>query len=78
MAPTRTQLRRLSLLGSLAGIVHLFAPEALLATAAWGYDRVLAVDFAPREAATRRVRVVGLLLLGAAAFASWLGDPPAR
>jgi hypothetical protein len=63
MSSFRTLLQVLSLLGTLAGVVHLLVPDRLLATAAWGYDRVLAVDFRPRRPATRRVRLVGLLFL---------------
>jgi hypothetical protein len=63
MPSFRTLLRALSVLGTLAGVVHLLAPDRLLATATWGYDRVLAVDFRPRRPATRRVRLVGLLFL---------------
>ncbi|MFB6173797.1 MAG: hypothetical protein ABEI39_04065 [Halobacteriales archaeon] len=55
--------RSLPALGLLAGLLHLLAPEVLLSTAAWAYDRVLAVEFDPREGATRRVRLVGLAFL---------------
>jgi hypothetical protein len=68
MPSYRTLVRRLSLFGVLAGIVHLLVPNRLLATAEWGYDRVLAVEFAPRPAATRRVRLIGLVMLGGAAL----------
>lgn len=68
----RTLVRAAPVLGTLAGLVHLLAPEELLATAEWGYDRVLAVDFEPRDRATRRVRVVGLLFLGASSLLAWL------
>jgi hypothetical protein len=63
MPSVRTRVRRLSLLGALAGVVHLLVPTRLLATARWGYDRVLAVKFAPRPNATRRVRLIGLLMI---------------
>jgi len=63
MPSLRTRVRRLSLLGTLAGVVHLLVPARLLATARWGYDRVLAVEFAPRPNATRRVRLIGLLMI---------------
>ncbi|MEZ3143902.1 hypothetical protein [Halobaculum sp. MBLA0143] len=46
-----------------SGLVHLFAPGQLLATAAWAYDRLLAVDFQPRPAARTRVRLVGVAVL---------------
>jgi hypothetical protein len=38
-------------------------PGLLLRTAAWGYDRVLAVEFQPREHAPRRVRLLGVCFL---------------
>lgn len=56
-------LRLVSVLGVASGIVHLLAPDRLLAAAAWGYDRFLAVDFEPRANATRRVRLLGVLTL---------------
>lgn len=59
-------MRLLAAVGVVAGVVHLLAPGRLLALARSGYDHVLAVDFEPRENATRRVRLVGLGLLGAA------------
>lgn len=63
MPPVRTLLRAISVLGVLAGVVHLLLPEQLLSTARMTYDRVLAVGFEPRANATRRVRLVGLLFL---------------
>jgi hypothetical protein len=60
MSPSPTTLRLGSLLSLLAALVHLVAPDRLLGTARWGYDRVLAVEFEPRPSATRRVRLVGL------------------
>jgi hypothetical protein len=63
MPSYRTLGRRLSLLTALAGIVHILVPARLLATAEWGYDRVLAVDFNPRSNATRRVRLIGSLMI---------------
>jgi hypothetical protein len=68
MPSLRTRVRLLSLLGALAGVVHLLVPSRLLATARWGYDRVLAVEFAPRPNATRRVRLIGLLMLAVGAL----------
>lgn len=54
----------------LAGLLHLLAPRTLLGVAAAAYDRVLAVDFDPRDGAVRRVRLVGLAFLaGAVAIA---------
>jgi hypothetical protein len=58
-APTRV----LSAVAVVAGVVHLIAPRALLAVAARSYDRVLGVDFEPRESAPWRVRAIGALLL---------------
>ena len=74
---------RLCAAGSaLAGIAHLLVPTLLLDLASAGYDRVLAVDFEPRENATVRVRVLGLGFLVAAAALRWLAraidDDPAR
>jgi hypothetical protein len=63
MPSYRTLGRLLSLFGILAGIGHLLVPTRLLATARWGYDRILAVEFAPRPNAKRRVRLVGLLMI---------------
>jgi hypothetical protein len=68
MVSLRTRLRLLSVLGLLAGIAHLVLADRLLASARWGYDRVLAVDFEPRPNATRRVRLVGVLFVGASAL----------
>ena len=63
MPSYRILARRLSLIGVVAGIVHLLVPNRLLAAAEWGYDRVLAVEFTPRPSATRRVRLIGLLMV---------------
>jgi len=52
---------------ALTGVAHLVVPDLLLRTARWGYDRVLAVDFEPRENAIRRVRTLGLVFLSLAA-----------
>ncbi|WP_136716998.1 hypothetical protein [Halorientalis salina] len=58
---------RLCALGSaLAGIAHLLVPTLLLDLASMGYDRVLAVDFEPRENATARVRLLGVAFVLAA------------
>jgi len=59
----RLLCRRLCVVGVLAGVAHLLVPARLLATARWGYDRVLATDFDPRPNAPRRVRIVGLAML---------------
>lgn len=63
MARFQTILRAVTVGSLLAGLVHLLVPDRLLAIAAWGYDRVLAVDFEPRKSATTRVRLVGVLFL---------------
>lgn len=70
---TSGRLRRVGELGAaLAGLVHLVAPGRLLATARWGYDTVLAVEFRPRDPAVRRVRLLGLCFLVAAALSARL------
>jgi len=68
MVSLRTRFRLCSALGLLVGLAHLLLAGRLLATARWGYDRFLAVDFDPRPNATRRVRLVGVLFLGVAVF----------
>lgn len=62
-------LRYATVLCVVSGVVHLLVPGRLLAAAAWGYDRVLAVDFQPQPSARTRVRLVGVavLLVGVAA-----------
>lgn len=67
MLPSVPWTRLLSAAAALAGLVHIVAPRALLGIAAQSYDRVLAVDFEPREDATRRVRAIGLLFLAVGA-----------
>ncbi|WP_049936651.1 hypothetical protein [Haloplanus natans] len=74
MPAFRTRVRWLSLLGVLAGVVHLLVPARLLATARWGYDRVLAVEFVPRPNATRRVRLLGLLMVAGSALVYRIAD----
>lgn len=61
----RRRLRIGSSLLTVAGLVHVLFAETLLWIARWGYDRVLAVDFSPREGSKRRVRLIGLLWTGA-------------
>jgi hypothetical protein len=60
----------------LAGLAHLVVPNRLLELARWSYDRVLAVQFQPRTGATRRVRLVGLVMVVLAPvlarLAAWL------
>ncbi|MCL9814686.1 hypothetical protein [Natranaeroarchaeum aerophilus] len=71
---TRTTLLRIGSLGAmLVGVVHLLVPDRLLAIAGWGYDRLLAVDFDPRDDATTRVRLVGVLFLLAGAVLARVG-----
>jgi hypothetical protein len=66
--------RRLAILATaLLGIVHLLVPGVLLRSARYGYDRVLDVEFRPRDGATRRVRLLGVLLVGVA-LALWKWD----
>jgi hypothetical protein len=73
MKLTRRRLRRgAELAAALAGLVHLAAPGRLLATARWGYDTVLAVEFRPRAPAVRRVRLLGLCFLLVAALSARL------
>jgi hypothetical protein len=74
MSATPTRPRLLSICGLVAGLVHLVAPRRLLGAARWGYDRVLSVDFQPRETSPRRVRLLGLAFVGA----SLLADRVAR
>jgi hypothetical protein len=64
---SRTERRILWIGTALAGVLHLLGPDTLLATARYSYRYVMAVDFRPREGATRRVRAVGVLFLGLAA-----------
>ena len=60
--------RRLLLLAiALAGSLHVLVPGRLLTTAEYGYRRVLDVEFRPRDGAKRRVRLVGVAMLGVAA-----------
>jgi hypothetical protein len=67
-----TLLRLAAIASALTGLAHLLVPDLLLRAAEVGYDRVLAVDFDPRENSTRRVRLLGLLAL-ALAWALWRG-----
>jgi hypothetical protein len=67
-----TLVRLAAAVSALAGVVHLLVPDRLLWLARWGYDRVLAVRFQPREHATRRVRLLGVLFLAAVPFLSGL------
>jgi hypothetical protein len=63
-----TRLARAAGVGFLvSGLIHLIAPRRLLGVAETGYRRVLAVDFDPMPAASRRVRLVGLLFVACGA-----------
>lgn len=68
-----TDLWLLRLGTAVVGLAHLLVPERLLAAAAWGYRRVLAVEFRPHDGTTRRVRALGLLFLAAAVLAGRRG-----
>ncbi|MFT4891783.1 MAG: hypothetical protein ACI9YT_002718, partial [Halobacteriales archaeon] len=57
-----TTRRQVAVLLLLTGVVHLLAPGRLLRVARVSYDRVLAVEFTPRDGASRRVRLVGILM----------------
>ena len=61
--------RLVAVTGAFAGALHLLVPERLLGAAGWAYDRLLAVEFEPRENATARVRAVGLLFVVGSALA---------
>jgi hypothetical protein len=65
-------LRVSAVVSALAGVVHLTAPDRLLTLASWSYDRVLSVRFHPRENATRRVRLVGAVMVVAAPVLNYL------
>jgi hypothetical protein len=56
-----------------AGIAHLFSPKRLLGAASILYDRILAVDFSPRDDATLRVRLIGVGMVVAGVLA-WRPD----
>jgi hypothetical protein len=72
--------RRLALLGLGAfGIVHVLVPEFLLRSARSAYGLALDVEFTPRENAARRVRLVGLLsLIAAAGWSAFDGSAEPR
>lgn len=71
-----TLLRASAVVSALAGLVHLAVPARLLTLAGWAYDRVLAVRFHPRKNATRRVRLVGVVMVASAPvlarLAAWM------
>lgn len=66
--------RPLWLGAALVGALHLLVPGRLLGIAGWAYRRFLAVEFDPNPGATRRVRLVGVGFLAAAAAIRWLFD----
>ncbi|WP_238330760.1 PIN domain-containing protein [Haloglomus irregulare] len=71
-----TLLRVGSVMGALAGLVHIAIPNRLLELASCGYDRVLAVRFQPQRNATRRVRPIGVAMVASAPvlarLAAWM------
>jgi len=71
-----TLLRVGSVMGALAGLVHIAILNRLLELASWGYDRVLAVRFQPQRNATRRVRLIGVAMVASAPvlarLAAWM------
>ncbi|MFB6280520.1 MAG: hypothetical protein ABEH40_00675 [Haloferacaceae archaeon] len=74
MPSPSTLLRAGAVASAIAGLVHLAVPDRLLALAARGYDRVLAVRFRPRGNAPRRVRLVGVGMVVAALALARLAD----
>jgi hypothetical protein len=74
MFDVRTLLRLGAVLNLASAVAHFLAPGALLDTVSVWYERGLAVDFEPRPAATRRVRLLGIPFLVAAWLAWRLGD----
>ena len=78
--PTPTmpsQNRRPVALGLLVvGIAHLVASKRLLGTASVLYGQVLAVDFSPRDDASRRVRLIGVVMVAAGVLAWRLDRRP--
>jgi hypothetical protein len=64
-----TTVRRAAAVGAaLSAVAHAVAPRTLLRTAAWLYAVVLRVEFDPKEGAARRVRLLSMLNLLAAAY----------
>ena len=65
----QTTVRRAAAVGAaLSAVAHAVAPRTLLRTAARGYAVVLRVEFDPKEGAARRVRLLSVLNLFAAAY----------
>lgn len=67
-----TLLRVSAVTSAFAGLIHLIAPNQLLTLAKWSYDQVLAVRFHPRESASRRVRLIGVVMVIAAPVLAYL------
>ena len=64
-----TTVRRAAAVGAaLSAVAHAVAPRTLLDAAAWVYGVVLRVEFDPKEGAARRVRLLSMLNLLAAAY----------
>ena len=64
-----TTVRRVAAVGTaLSAVTHAVAPRTLLRTAAWLYGVVLRVEFDPKDGAARRVRLLAVLNLLAAAY----------
>ncbi|WP_435359931.1 hypothetical protein [Haloarchaeobius sp. DFWS5] len=57
--------RPLGALLTLIGVCHLRKPDRLLSLVGQAYDRVLDVDFEPRDGAKNRVRLLGLAFVAA-------------
>jgi hypothetical protein len=61
--------RRLAAVGvALSAVAHAVAPRTLLDAAARGYAVVMRVEFDPKEGAVRRVRLLAVPSLLAAAY----------
>ena len=64
-----TTVRRVAAVGTaLSAVAHAVAPRTLLRAAAWLYGVVLRVEFDPKDGAARRVRLLAVLNLLAAAY----------
>lgn len=69
--------RPAGLLLVLVGLAHVLAPRLLLKSGEVGYDRALAVEFDPTDAAPRRVRLAGIgMILAGAHLAYYRGLRP--
>ena len=58
----------------LLGLLHLLAPEPLLAAVRVGYDRLLNAEFASDSGTTRRVRLIGLVMLAVGTVVSAIDE----